>query len=117
MDNQESEYLTRPDARGHLKVLEVLRQWDPIGVVSEKNQDEYDALAPRLVRLLDARCTPKELARELYRIKTKEMGLCGFWLMSHEKKIARELVEWWDEWKDSQQNPPCDVATRATQED
>lgn len=104
MDDQESEYLRRPDAREHLKVLEVLRQWDPIGVISESNQDEYDSYAPRLIRLLDARCTPRILAKELYRIKTKEMGLCGFWIMSHEKKIAEELVKWWNEWKDSQQS-------------
>jgi hypothetical protein len=29
--DQESEYLKRPDAMGHLKVLEVLRRWDPLG--------------------------------------------------------------------------------------
>lgn len=101
--DQESEYLKRPDAKGHLKVLEVLRKWDPIGVISESNQDEYDSYAPRIIRMLDDRCTPKQLAKVLYDLKTKDMGLCGFWLMSEEKRIAKDLVAWWNEWKDSQQ--------------
>ncbi len=100
--DQESEYLERPDAKGHLKVLEVLRKWDPIGIISEKHQDEYDSYAPQIIRMLDARCTPKQLAQALYDLKTKHMGLSGFWFMTEEKRIARELVAWWNEWKDSQ---------------
>lgn len=100
--NQESEYLKRAYAKGHLKVLEVLRKWDPIGVISDNIQDEYDMYAPQIIRLLDARCTPKQLAKELYRIKTKEMGLIGFGNLSFEKKLSKELVQWWNEWKDSQ---------------
>ncbi len=97
--DQESEYLRRPDAEGHLKVLEVLRQWDPIGVISEQHQDEYDSYAPRLIRLLDAGCTVGQLARELYKIKTQEMGLGGSWLGIRERQIAKNLVVWWGEWK------------------
>jgi hypothetical protein len=100
--DQESEYLKRPDAKGHLKVLEVLRKWDPIGVISEKYQDEYDSYAPAIIRMLDEHCTPRQLAKFLYDLKTKHMGLSGFWFMKEEERIAKELVAWWDEWKDSE---------------
>ena len=48
-----SEYLKRPDAQGHLKVMELLRKWDPIGVITKENQDEYDMYSADIVRLLD----------------------------------------------------------------
>jgi hypothetical protein len=101
--DKESKYLKRPDAKGHLKVLEVLRQWDPIGVISATNQDEYDSYAPGIIRMLDGCCTVRQLAQMLYDLKTKHMGLSGFWFMTEEKRIARVLVNWWKEWKDSQQ--------------
>ena len=94
--DQDSEYLQRPDAKGHLKVLEVLRKWDPLGVISARNMAEYDSYAPVIIRMLDNRCTPKELARFLYNLKTKDMGLAGFWLMAEEKRISQELVDWWN---------------------
>ena len=105
----DSEYLKRAYAKGHLKVLEALREWDPIGVISDQNQDEYDMYAPKIIRLLDARCTTKQLANELYRIKTEEMGLTGFWLKSKEKKVSEKLVAWWNQWKDSQPEAGADL--------
>ena len=99
---QKSEYLRRPDAKGHMKVLELLRKWDPIGVICKDNQDEYASYAPRIIRLLDAGCTAKQLTQELYRIKTQHMGLKRSWFKTREKEISKELVTWWKEWKNSQ---------------
>ena len=38
-----SEYLSMPQNQPHLKVMAVLRRWDPIGVISEWNQDDTAA--------------------------------------------------------------------------
>jgi hypothetical protein len=38
-----SEYLGMPQNQPHLRVMAVLRRWDPIGVITEENQDEYVA--------------------------------------------------------------------------
>jgi len=97
-----SEYLKRAYAKGHLKVLEMLRQWDPIGVVCEDNQDEYDSYAPKIVGMLDARCDASTLANHLGQIRIEWMGLPDSESAKHRDiQIAQRLVDWWDDWKGS----------------
>ena len=98
-NNHESEYPRRPDAKGHLRVLKLLREWDPIGVISDTHQNEYDTYAPRLIRLLDAHCTHHRLAEELRTIRTQDMGLRQSPVTASEKQLAEALVHWWTDWK------------------
>lgn len=96
MNERDSDYPTRPDAAGHLKVLDVLRRWDPIGVV-EFSPDEYDIYAPDIVRMLDRGCSVRELTRWLSDIRSKQMGLGSSTLfLSQDKAFATELVAFWD---------------------
>jgi DNA relaxase NicK len=98
IDNpMESEYVRRPDAKGHLKVMELLRKWDPIGVITDENQDEYDNYSATIVRLLDAGISEKDLFKHMKRIVEERMGIsCD---KKHTQQIANELVEFWKEWK------------------
>ena len=91
------DYLSRPAHRGHLKVLEVLRRWDPIGVISEEHQDEYDGYSSGIVRLLDEGATEEELVRHMRRIVTERMEIP--FDESHSRDCARELVGFWKAWK------------------
>lgn len=96
-DPMESEYTHRPDAKGHLKVMALLRQWDPIGVITAENQDEYDGYSAAIVRMLDAGIPEKELLGFMKRIVTDSMGIsCD---EGRTREIAHELVEFWREWK------------------
>jgi len=98
-----SEYMRRPDAKGHLKVMELLRKWDPIGVISENNQDEYDTYAPPIVRMLDAGIPENELFKHLQHIVTDGMGVpCD---KKHTREISHELVAFWMKWKTNETLP------------
>lgn len=92
----ESEYLRRPDARPHLKVMECLRKWDPIGVFavgSNWPQDEYDGYSGHIVTMLDAGVDAKSLAKHLRHLAEDNMGCrCD---MAKTKAIAEELVDYW----------------------
>ena len=96
----ESEYLRRPDAAGHLKVLECLRKWDPIGVFEiDLNwpKDEYDGYSATIVRLLDAGMSTEDLIKHLREIVEQNMGsTCN---VEKTSAIAHELVEFWKKWK------------------
>jgi hypothetical protein len=97
---QESEYLKRPDAAGYLKVLEALRQWDPIGVLgpgSDCPRDEYDRYAPQIVRVLDMGTTADHLAQVLQRIAEENMHVKSN--PARDKAIAGELVAFWKAWR------------------
>ncbi len=90
-----SDYLRRPDAAGYLKVLEVLREWDPIGVISSANQDEYDSYAPAIVRMLDAGVSEALLFEHMAEIVTERMGIN---VDRHKtKECASQLVQFWKE--------------------
>jgi len=92
-----NEYLRRPDAKGYVKVLEVLRRWDPIGVISEHNQDEYDSYAAPIVRHLDGGTTVEDLYALMKQIvvENMEIGVDE----AHTRSCAEELVRFWEEWK------------------
>ena len=93
MSEIDSEYLKRKDAKGHLKVLEVLNKWDPIGVYPGFD-DEYNSYAPQLIRLLDAGGTVDHVMVWMKDIAKNHMGLSYF-----DKKLsqqcAQELVDFW----------------------
>jgi hypothetical protein len=99
-DPSESDYLRRPDAKGHLKVMELLRAWDPIGVLDDPDwpKDEYDGYSATIVRMLDAGISEKELYAFMKRIVTQHMEIsCD---RKKTKQVAHDLVEFWKEWKD-----------------
>ena len=96
-DRMDSEYVRRPDAKGHLKVMELLREWDPIGVICDDNQDEYDGYSPTIVLMLDAGVSEEQLYQYLKRLVTGHMGIgCD---CRKTREIARLLVDFWKEWK------------------
>lgn len=63
-----SDYLKQVGAQGHLKVKEVLRKWDPIGVYypgSTCPDDEYDSYSGAVVDFLDHGSPKVEILRYL----------------------------------------------------
>jgi hypothetical protein len=96
MANEESDYLKRPDAKGYLKVLECLRQWDPMGVV-EDAPDEYDSYIPEIIDMLDGGIETEHLAAYLMTLAREHMGVsCD---KTQTDKITGELVVFWKKWK------------------
>jgi hypothetical protein len=100
----DSEYLRRPDVQGHLKVQEVLREWDPIGVEPNKNLgcfDEYDGYAGQIMNLLNEQADIQDMVDWLCGIVLKHMGMSDF--RSTLEPRTRELMEglrvWWNAWK------------------
>ena len=87
------DYLNRPDAAGHLKVMEILRRWDPIGVIDEANQDEYDSYAVGFVRLLDAGAAVDDIVEHMRHIVTTRMEIR--FDESHSRDCAAEMVTFW----------------------
>lgn len=91
--SDDSEYLRLPQNQPHLKVMEVLRRWDPIGVISESNQDEYDGYSVQVVRMLDAGATADSLVDHMRWIVTERMQIA--FDESHSRDCAQELVDYW----------------------
>lgn len=102
-DPMSSDYVRRPDARGHLKVLEVLRKWDPIGVFQYPDwpRDEYDSYAVPLIRMLDAGASRREIVKWMKQTAIWTMGMS--FNRRHSTQCAQELIEFWREWKNPQQ--------------
>jgi len=97
-DPLKSDYLQRPDVQGYLLVLEVLRDWDPIGVISATNRDEYDHYAPELIRMLDARASSAFVGEWLIDLAANHMAL-SFVDKHHSHRCAERLTEFWRAWK------------------
>jgi hypothetical protein len=93
------DYFSDPDFAGHFKVLEVLRRWDPIGVICDDNQDEYDGYSVGFMRLLDAGASVDDLVREMRGIVLEHMGMPSL-DEAHARACATELAEFWRSWKD-----------------
>ncbi len=89
-----SDYFSMPQNQPHLKVMAVLRRWDPIGVISEDNQDEYDGYSIYIVRMLDRGATVDEIVEYMRWVVTDRMGLSHF-DETHSRDCARELVDYW----------------------
>ena len=82
-----------PQNQPHLKVMEVLRRWDPIGVISEHNQNEYDSYSVEIVRLLDRGATVDEIVDYMRWVVTERMGIR--FNKRHSRDCAEELVNYW----------------------
>ena len=90
-----SEYLRMPQNQPHLRVMAVLRRWDPIGVVNEHNQDEYDhPYSVDIVHLLDRGATVDDLVQYMRWAVLEHMGLSSF-DEAHSRDCAQELVDYW----------------------
>jgi len=79
-------------------IWQVLREWDPIGVISESNQDEYDGYAPELIRMLDAGASTDFVANWLIDVARNRMGL-SYVDGPHAHRCAAKLTEFWASWK------------------
>jgi hypothetical protein len=95
----ESDYFSNPEFAGHLKLLDVLRRWDPIGVICESNPDEYDGYSAGFMRLLDGRASVDDVVAEMRSLVLEHMGLSSF-NEAQARACAAELVEFWRSWKD-----------------
>src|SRR5690348_12771790 len=89
----QSDYLKSPQNQPHLKVMEVLRRWDPIGVITSDNQDEYDSYSVPIVRMLDVGATVDELLGYMHWIVTDRMGIR--FDEPRARRYAEELVHYW----------------------
>lgn len=93
---RQSEYLRMPQNQAHLKVMEVLRRWDPIGVITDitdVSQDEYDRYSVQIVHMLDAGATADQIVEYMRWVVTERMGI-GF-NESRSRDLAEELVRYW----------------------
>lgn len=92
---EQSDYLSStPQNQPHLKVMAVLRRWDPVGVISEENQDEYDGYSVDVVRLFDNGATVDDIVHYMRRVVTDRTGMSVF-DEAHSRDCARELVDHW----------------------
>ena len=90
---EHSDYLKLPQNQPHLKVMAVLRRWDPIGVISERNQDEYDSYSVDIVRLLDRGASVEKIVDYMRWAVTERMGIT--FNEPHSRDCAEELVNDW----------------------
>lgn len=88
------DYPSLPQDQPHLKVMAILRRWDPIGVISENNQDEYDSYSAAVVRLLDRGATVDDIVNYMRQVATVNMGMSVF-DEPHSRDCAKELVDDW----------------------
>ncbi len=86
----------------HRKVCEVLRQWDPIGVLSDPTcpRDEYDSYSPQFMRILDSGPALDDLVRWMTDLATTRMGIDSV-DRAHTSTCARHLFDL------SHQTPPA----------
>ena len=81
-------------------VEEILRRWDPIGVIprlleNELLPDEYDDYAPYIVGMLRRGAGLDDLAAHLSHCRTDAMGLPPDPIA--DQRVAGELIAWWRE--------------------
>jgi hypothetical protein len=93
-DPLQSDYLKRPDAQRHIRVWEVLREWDPIGVISEFHLHEYDRYAPAVIRMLDAGASTDFVTKWLIDLATSHMGLSDVDAI-RTYRCAAKLTDFW----------------------
>jgi GNAT superfamily N-acetyltransferase len=95
-----SDYLKRLGAQGHLKVKEVLRKWDPIGVYGpggDGPDDEYDAYSAPVVAMLDHGASKGEIVSYLEKVCVEHIEV-GF-DRKHTEALVDELLTFWSGWK------------------
>ena len=90
---ESSDYLRLPQNQPHLKVMAVLRRWDPIGVITDEHRDEYDAYSVPIVHMLDAGASVDEIVDYMRWVVTDRM--CIVFNETHSRDCAEELGEFW----------------------
>jgi hypothetical protein len=95
----ESDYFNMPQNQPHLKVMAVLRRWDPIGVIGEDNQDECDGYSGDVVRMLDRGASVTDIVEYMRWVVTDRMGIS--FDEPHSRDCAQELVDYWRSRKDT----------------
>ncbi len=91
---EHSNYLSMPQNQPHLRVMAVLRRWDPTGVITYENQDEYDNYSVQIVHMLDRGATPDDIVEYMRWAVTEHMGLSHF-DEPHSRDCAEELINYW----------------------
>jgi hypothetical protein len=91
---EQSDYLSMPQNQPHLRVMAVLRRWDPIGVITDENQDEYDGYSVQIVHMLDRCATVNDIVEYMRLAVTEHMGMSHF-DEPHSRDCAEELVNYW----------------------
>jgi hypothetical protein len=86
--------LNLPQNEPPLEVMAVLRRWDPIGVITEANQDEYDGYSAQIVHMLDRGATVDEIVDYIRWVVIERIGI-GF-NEAHSRDCAEELVSYWN---------------------
>jgi hypothetical protein len=76
------------------RVREALRRWDPIGVICESNQDEYDSHAQDFAARLDARMPVDEIVESMRQLVLGNMGMSSF-NEARARACATDLAEFW----------------------
>ncbi len=79
-------------------MMEVLRRWDPIGVINEDNQDEYDGYSVRFVQMLDADAPLDDLMAFMRWIVCENMGM-SYFNEARSRSCAEEMINFWRTWK------------------
>ena len=77
----------------------MLRRWDPIGVICESNQDEYDSYAQEFASRLDAQMPVDKIVEFMRQIVLEHMGMSSFNEV-RARACATELAASWRSWKD-----------------
>ena len=92
-------YVIETDDPAYLRVADILCRWDPIGVMNEKNRDEYDIHVPVLIRFLyETNPTSDALTGFMRRIASKHIGLT-FVSKRSVRPFAEELHSFWQDWE------------------
>jgi hypothetical protein len=81
------------------RVRQVLRGWDPIGVICEANQDEYDSYAQDFASRLDRQVSVDQLVEFMRGLVLDHMSMSSF-NEARARACATELAEFWRSWKD-----------------
>jgi hypothetical protein len=87
-------------ARHQIRIVEnILREWDPIGVIDDLVADglppnEYDDYAPHIVGLLQRGASVEQLAHHLRYCRTQAMGVAEN--DEADSAIARQIHAWWE---------------------
>ena len=87
------------EQRAHIRAVEeLLRKWDPIGVIPDLAEDggpldEYDSYAPYIVGMLHRGADLAQLAAHLNYCRTGAMGL--FPDREADMATANAILQWW----------------------
>lgn len=95
----DADHLHPRRAAAYDRVRAVLRRWDPIGVICESNQDEYDSYAQEFAARLDAQMPVDKIVEFMRRLVRDQMGLASF-DEARARGCATELAQFWRSWKD-----------------